>query len=311
VIHLSKGIKKREKFPKYQTKILWSEVYTAPINDREFQLSLHAMMYLLKDLFRFENIKKERAKIIPFEAFNEGARDPNAKLPTIDLIASSPLFPPYSKLQKSTIHCLYWGSGRFLFISTAKDLISDIGNLYSKIRECLKKRDYIGAQEIFNDYYGIKKIEPPQLEKRKEKLEIKEISKPAEIQKLEEKALQILEKPKEVSEKPKELEEEKTEKFEIPEYNEAMDNEIANYFKKEYDPKNFYEHVLPKLTYDVIMNMAWKKDTRQLATCLYYSYIQRGCKRDPLGDFLYKNLVKIRDELQSELNRPRRIKQAQ
>jgi hypothetical protein len=330
---LDKEIKKKEKSLRYKTKKGWKKV-DAPLYDRQFQASIYVIRYILTKLYRFQ-IKEERTKIIPFEAFKNGIRNPDCQLPTINLIAVPPLTFPYN-LQKSSLSCIYWGNEWFLIKGRSEEesekeklsqLISNLEELYPKIRECLRERDYESAQRIFSEYYQISeekypkkepeavKVEPSKIEKKEEKLEIKEKEelKPAvKVEKIEEK-LEIKEvpKPMKVSRHKKAIPQPKIseeKEIEIPEYNEKMETEIAEYLKNKYDPKDFFHQVLPKTTYEAIVNIVWKKSVCQEATRIFWYYIQRGCKRDSVGEFLYQKLVKIKNDLGAELEKPRKFK---
>ena len=325
-------IKKKKKSLRYKTKDGWKKAL-APLYDQKFQISLRAMKYLLEKLYLFQNIKEEKTEVIPLRAFRNGVRDPAAKLPTIRLIANSPLFPSYNKLQKSSLSCLYVGDSWFIIGGEIEDesereilenLAFDIKALFPRILECLERRDYLGAQKIFNDYYGIAKIplieqpgmERPKTEEAPKPIELKEAEKPIfqteiPIESREIEKERIRKRPKRGIEKPEEVKVEEKIKPEIPEYTEEMKGKIDEYLKEKYNPGNFLEEVVPRMIYETIIGMAWEEEIRKEATRIYYLYIQRGCKRDSIGDLLYQRLSEIKNKLQSKLSDFGRIKKAQ
>jgi hypothetical protein len=305
------SIKKKERSLKYKTKEGWKKVI-APLYDPKCQQSVYALKFLLSKLFGYA-VRESRTTVIPFAAFQDGIRNPKNQLPTVNLIVDPPLTFPYS-LKKSSLSCVYWGEEWFLILgkSDSEDesekeklnlLISDIEKLYPVIRECVKRKDYKGAQEIFNRYYKI--------EVSKKELEI--VVEP--IEEKEEKVEIIIEKdkpkPTETTEPqqivPQPIPEKREEIVETPIYSERMKLEIEEYRKNRYNPNDFYGQVMPWIDYEIIQNFVKMKlateEERRKAIVLLFIHIKRNCKMDEFGVSLVKELSDIRKQMELRFNR--------
>jgi hypothetical protein len=296
---------------KYKTKEGWKKVI-APLYDPKCQQSVHVLKFLLSKLFGYK-VRESRTTVIPFAAFKDGVRNSKNQLPTISLIVDPPLTFPYG-LQKSSLSCVYWGEEWFLILGKSEDenekeklnlLISDIEKLYPMIRDCVKRKDYKAAQEIFNRYYKVEVAKPV-----KKELEI--AVKP--IEKKEEKVEIIIEKdkPKLIETEPQQIVpqpilEKREEIVETPIYSERMEFEIEEYRKNRYNPNDFYGQVVPWIDYEIIQNFAKMKlateEERRKATVLLFIHIKRNCKMDEFGTSLVKELSDIRKQMELRFNR--------
>jgi hypothetical protein len=317
------SVKRRERSLKYKTKEGWKKVI-APLYDPKCQQSVYVLKFLLK-LFGYE-VKESRTTVIPFAAFQDGIRNPKNQLPTVNLIVNPPLTFPYG-LQKSSLSCIYWGEEWFLILGKSEDenekeklnlLISDIEKLYPVIRDCVKRKDYKEAQEIFNRYYKIEVAKPV---KKESEIAVKPIEKKEErveiiIEKDKPKLTKTTE-PQQIVPQPmqekREESEEREEIVETPIYSERMELEIEEYRKTRYNPNDFYGQAVPWIDYEIIQNFVKMKlateEERRKAIILLFVHIKRDCKMDEFGKHLIKELSNLRNQIELRFNR--RFRQAQ